>query len=162
MLSSSGLNDWLAEEILVRLPYFENMIDYSADIPVIDPQLRWYREHSNILNFLADIPASQQMRIRGEELIVHPDTYLKKISTWLRIRSDQEVIEGMKHPERWIFAGLGPRNARFGGDPIFSRNPALDGNRSRRATLDDPLPWRTGATKVKPGVRRLAQQFGYT
>jgi hypothetical protein len=161
ILSDSPLNDWLVAEMLLRLPYFEDLIDYNADFPIVDPQLQWYKEHLNILNFLAGVPRCQQMRIRAEELIAHPDTYLMDINTWLRIRSDWEVIERMKHPEKWIFARMGPRNARFGGDPIFSRNPALDGNRGRCASLDDPLPWRTDATGLKPEVRQLAQHFDY-
>ena len=51
------------------------------------------------------------MRVRGEDLLGEPDTYLRKIAEWLGLRTDEEAIEAMKHPEQSPYACIGPENA---------------------------------------------------
>jgi hypothetical protein len=137
------------------------MTDHRAGILIVDPQIRWLQQHSNILAFLADVPPSHQMRISGEDLLANPDLMLRKITDWLGLRSGPKVIDGMKHPERWPFASVGPRNARFGNDPNFCKQPGLRAGRRKLESLDDALPWRADRVGIKPEVRRLAERFGY-
>jgi hypothetical protein len=161
MLTSLRLDGRFASEMLLRSPISPFMCHTSAGVPVVDPQTVWYREHSNILAFLAHVPRLQQMRVRGEDLLTNPDLVLRQISGWLGLRSDRDAIHLMKHPEKWAFASVGPRNAVFGSDPDFCRDPVLRPRRRGHEGLDDPLPWRADNTGINQEVRRLAEQFGY-
>jgi hypothetical protein len=101
------------------------------------------------------------MRVCGEELLANPEMVLPKIAKWLGLRSDTIAIDCMKHPEKWPFASVGPRNARFGNDPNFCQKPTLQVNQRKQQRLDGALPWRPDAAGIKPEVRRLAEKFGY-
>ncbi len=153
----------LAAKVLMRSPRapFRDMLDMSAGVVTIDPQRRWYREHLRIVRFLSDIPRANHMRVRGEDLVRTPERVLQRVTHWLQLSSDPQAIECMKHPERWSFARLGPRNAPFGGDPNFYKRPTLRPESSKRDRLDLVLPWRSDMSGLQREVRRLAEQFGY-
>jgi len=153
----------LAVKILMRSPTapFRDMLDMSTGVPVIDPQRRWYQENLRIVSFLSEIPRANHMRVRGEDLVQSPEQVLETVTDWLQLRSDRTAIECMKHPERWSFARLGPRNAPFGGDPNFYRRPTLHPGNRKRESLNVVLPWSTDMVGFHPEVRRLAELFGY-
>jgi hypothetical protein len=134
--------------------------EQREDLP-FDPQRGWYILNARICAFLSSIPEEQQFRIRGEEVLTNPDEGLAKIASWLRLRTDAEAIEAMKHPERSPFACLGPLGARFGNDPMFLKHPALRPTRAAPQTLDGALSWRNTKQGFFPKVRQLAEQFGY-
>jgi hypothetical protein len=140
---------------------FRDMMDWSAHPPTVDPQVRWFKEHSNILAFLGRVRPSHQFRVRGEDLLASPERVLPNLTRWLALRSDPEAIECMAHPERSPFASVGPRNAQFGQDPHFCLEPALRARQHNRHSLNGPLPWRTDRAGLKPDVRRLAEKLGY-
>jgi hypothetical protein len=127
-----------------------------------DPQMLWHRCNSNILTFLAEVPADGQMRVRGEDLLADPDRQLREIALWLGLRSDPEALEAMKHPERSPFAHFGPRNARMGGDENFFQRPEFHPVRPIVQGLDFPLPWRKDGAGFALKVRNLARLLGYT
>jgi hypothetical protein len=140
----------------------KDMIDHNGKYPVIDPLIRWHKEHSNILSFLAEVRPGRQLRVRGEDLVNYPDTCLRQITDWLGLKSDCDTIDRMKHPENWAFANVGPLNAPFGGDPNFNRNPMLHGKKSGQASLDGRLSWKADKIGVNHEVRRMAERFGYS
>ena len=116
----------------------------------------------NIITFLNGVPERQKIRIQGEELLAAPDTHLRQIAEWLGLRTDQEAIEAMQHPEQSPYASLGPVNARFGNDPSFLREPTLRrSSRAKEPTLHGQLAWREDGGEFSPEVRELAQEFGY-
>jgi hypothetical protein len=156
-----GMHAPLPSEIRASpaLPHY--MCRTRTGIAVVDPQIKWYREHLNILGFLADVPGSRQLRLRGEDLLTNPDAVLRKITLWLGLRCDRDALDRMRHPERWAFAGVGPPSARFGNDPSFCRNPVLRLGRPGRESLDDPVSWRASRAPINRHVRRLAEQLGY-
>jgi len=133
-----------------------------VDWPGRDPQWDWLRLHENILGFLKDVPADQQLAMRGEDLLVDPDHGLRTITTWLGLRSDDALIDAMKHPERGPYSFIGPANARFGTSRHFLRAPQLRPDRATPQSLDGPLEWRGDGAWFAPEIRRLAQTFGYT
>ncbi len=136
--------------------------DYSTNPPTIDFQKPWFGIHLNILNFLKGVPAWQQIRLRGEDLLRQPDQQLTRIAAWLGISQDQRAIEAMKHPEASPFGFLGPINALFGNDPEFLRSPMLRTSKAPRDTaLEGPVPWRNDGKGLSPDVTQLARQFGY-
>jgi len=145
-----------------RVAVSMDSFDYSTDPPMLDYQKLWYRIHMNIITFLDGVPEKQKIRIRGEELLAEPDAQLRQIVEWLGLRTDQEAIEAMKHPERSPYASLGPVNARFGNDPNFLREPTLRrSSRAKELTLHGPLAWREDGREFCPEVIELAQEFGY-
>lgn len=141
---------------------FVNAFEFAEDRAIIEPQISWHDININILNFLDQVPAEQQIRIRGEEIMADPVTYLAMICRWLGIRDDAEAIEAMLHPECSVFACFGPVNALFGNDPNFLRGPAFRQHVPKLPPLDDPLPWRDDGRRLYKEVVDLASEFGYS
>jgi hypothetical protein len=141
---------------------FVNALDFTGDRVVIEPQIAWYNLNINILNFLAEVPAEQQMRIRGEDVMKEPEENFRRICRWLGIRDDEKAIERMMHPERSPFACFGPVNALFGNDPNFLKRSTFRRHTPKVPSLDDPLPWRNDGQRLFREVRELAREFGYS
>jgi Sulfotransferase family len=139
---------------------YEMMLDETRKPPAIDPQVLWFRVHNQIVKFLDEVPSEQKLLVRGEDLLSHPDSELRRIASAFGLACDTRAIEAMKHPDRSPFACLGPKNARFGGDPKFFRSPNLQDAQHVTPGLSDPLPWRNGL-RLKPHVVDLARQLGY-
>jgi Sulfotransferase family len=137
-------------------------VDYSTDPPTPDFQKAWYTMHMNIVTFLNGLPAAQQMRIPGEDLLAKPDTHLRRIAEWLGLTTDEEAIKAMKRPEQSPYACFGPVNARLGNDPSFLNAPTLRHNsQAKELTLEGPLSWRQDGKGFSPEVKELAREFGY-
>ena len=126
-----------------------------------DPARLWFATHHVILRFLRDVPRKQQFCIRGEDILSAPDEHLREIVRWLNIRSDDEAIEAMKHPERSAFARVGPTNALWGEDEKLLRDPALRSYSCVTPSLDVPLPWCSDGAIFSKQIRELARSFGY-
>jgi sulfotransferase family protein len=126
-----------------------------------DPQRAWHALHTNICRFLQSVPPAQQLRVRGEDVLSDPDTKLGEIAGWLGLRTDEEAIEEMKHPERSPYACFGPRGARYGNDRFFLEDPVLRPARVELHSLDTSPSWRTDGPGFLPEVKRLAREFGY-
>ncbi len=141
--------------------YFVNAFDFEDNRAIVDPQIAWHDININILNFLNMVPKDQQIRIRGEEFMEHPQKHLAIICRWLGIRDDDDAIEAMMHPERSPFACFGPISALFGNDPNFLRGPAFRQHTPKIPPLDGTLPWRDDGKGLRPEVIDLAQEFGY-
>jgi hypothetical protein len=138
-------------------------LDYGTDPPTVDFQKAWYSMNVNILTFLAGLPEEQQLQIRGEQIMRDPATHLREIAGWLGLRTDDQAVEAMLHPERSPFACVGPVGAALGNDPSFLREPALRPIKSdsQEPSLDGPLPWREDGGEFSDEVRELAMEFGY-
>jgi len=120
----------------------------------------WLQPNLAIVEFLESVPPEQQMRLRGEDLLSDPRTYVRQIAEWLGVRTDDEAIEAMLHPENSPFASYGPANAKLGNDPNFLEKPALRPyTYSPRPLTWEPEPGRP--VEVSEMVRVYAMQFGY-
>lgn len=139
----------------------EKSVDYTADPPVVDPQISWLSVQHNIVEHLAGIPAERKLTLRGEDVLNAPASSLRKICRWLDIRTDETAIEAMMHPEDSPYASLGPLGAHLGNDINYLRSPALRHARIAPSTLDGPLPWREDGVGFYPEVRAMAERFGY-
>jgi hypothetical protein len=138
-----------------------NSIDFLDDRAIIEPQYAWHDANVNILNFLDTVPASQQMRIRGEDMMNDPKKHLVAICRWLGLRTDDAAVEQMMHPERSPFACFGPLDALFGNDPNFLSGPTFRPHTVKVPSLDKPVPWREDGQGLKPEVVALARELGY-
>ncbi|MEQ1931308.1 MAG: sulfotransferase [Parvularculaceae bacterium] len=141
--------------------FFLGAIDRTVDPPVVDPQIAWRDAQFVILRFLADLPADQWTRVRGEDFIRDPVAGAVGICRWLGISDAPDAIEEMKHPERSPFAHIGPANARLGNDPNFLESPELRPARVKEQSLDGALSWRPDERGFRPEVVELARYFGY-
>ena len=127
----------------------------------IDPS--WYTKHMNIVTFLDRLPEGQKMRVRGEDLLSEPDPYLREIAEWLGLRTDEDAIEAMRHPEQSPYACFGPVNAPFGNNRGFLKEPALRRNPPAKGLqLEGALSRREDGGELSPEVKELAREFGYT
>jgi hypothetical protein len=133
----------------------------GAAAPVYDPQHGWLELNGNITTFFASLPDERRCVVRGEDLLRAPDAPLRRIAEWLGLRTDDEAIEEMKHPERSPFAGFGPRGARYGNDLLFLENPVLRVAPAAPQSLEGPLSWREDGAGFVPSVKLLAREFGY-
>jgi hypothetical protein len=125
------------------------------------PGRHWYEANATITSFLESIPPDRQLRIRGEDLLSDPDAVLPTIAAWMRVRTDADAIDEMKHPERSPFASVGPPGARWGNDVFFLRSPALRPVQTVRYDLNEALPGRTDGRRFAPRIQSLARRLGY-
>ena len=129
--------------------------------PDVDPQRGWYVLNMNIVTFLNSVSHTQWIRVRGEDLLANPDQDLPQIADWMGLRTDDEAIEEMKHPERSPYACFGPPGARIGNDILFLQNPVARLVRVESYSLEGPLEWRHDGKGFLPEVKELARDFGY-
>jgi hypothetical protein len=140
---------------------FVNAIDFLPDRAVVEPQFAWHDLNVNILEFLAEVPAAQQMRLRGEDVMESPESHLAGIARWLGLRDDAAAVDEMMHPERSPFACFGPINALFGNDPNFLSGPAFRPHKVKCPPMDGRVPWRDDGQRLRAEVVALAREFGY-
>ena len=141
----------------LKMEAFEIGVDYAA----MEPQIAWHDINMNILDFLDEVPAEQQIRLRGEDVMGEPERYLAEIARWAGLRDDDEAVEAMMHPERSPFACFGPMNALFGNDPNFLAGPTFRPHKPKVPPLAKPVPWRKDGKGLYPEVIALAKEFGY-
>jgi len=140
---------------------FVNALEFQDNRAVIEPQIAWHDINVGILNFLDMVPQKQQICMRGEELMAHPQKHLKSICRWLGVRDDDDAIEEMMHPERSPFACFGPISALYGNDPNFLRRPSFRKHTPQLPSLNESVPWRDDGKGLRSEVIDLAQEFGY-
>jgi hypothetical protein len=135
--------------------------ELGEDYALLEPQIAWHDINLNILDFLDEVPAEQQLRLRGEDVMSEPKLYLREIARWAGLRDDDEAVDAMMHPERSPFACFGPINALFGNDPNFLAGPTFRPHKPKLPSLSAPVPWRTDGKGLIPEVAALAREFGY-
>lgn len=140
---------------------YVNSIEFQEDRAIVEPQFAWHDLNVNILDFLATVPAEQQMCVHGEDMMSNPRYWLVKVCRWLGIRDDDYAVEQMMHPELSPFACFGPITALFGNDPNFLRGPTFRPHRVKVPPLERPVPWRTDGKGLYPEVIDLARVLGY-
>lgn len=134
---------------------------HAEELAGPDPQRAWYALTRNICDFLAAVPRNRRFAIRSEDLVLSPNDTLRTVARWMGLRTDDEAIEGMKHPERSPYACFGPAGARFGNNPNFLNNPGFNPVPMKCEIFTEPSGWRRGAGRMLPEVIRLAQRIGY-
>lgn len=97
----------------------------------------------------------------GESFLENPAAHLPDLCQWLGIASDEQALNEMLHPERSPFASLGPRNAPFGTDPSFIRNPALRKFAPKPTSLEGPVAM-PGDPLFSDELKQYARELGYS
>jgi hypothetical protein len=96
----------------------------------------WPVTQRNILDFCASLAPGQFLRIKGEDVLEDAPRVMRQVAQWLGLRTDHEAVDRMLHPERSIYASIGPVNAPFGNDPKFMLSPAFRPGKPRLPRLD--------------------------
>jgi Sulfotransferase family len=135
--------------------------ELGEDYALLEPQIAWHDININILNFLDEVPADRQMRMRGEDIMAEPEKHLAQIARWAGLRDDAEAVDAMMHPERSPFACFGPINSLFGNDPNFLAGPTFRPHKPKVPPLSKPVPWRIDGKGLYPEVIAMAKEFGY-
>ena len=138
-----------------------NAFEIDEDYAIMEPQIAWHDVNLNILEFLDEVPAAQQLRMRGEDIMAEPREHLAAIARWAGLRDDDEAVGEMMHPERSPFASFGPITALFGNDPNFLSGPTFRPHKPKIPSLFNEVPWRKDGKGLYPEVVALANEFGY-
>jgi hypothetical protein len=143
--------------LLQMLYYPSDTFERSAAAPA-DPcsaQRCWHALNTSARLFLRTVKDSQQITLRGEDLLRRPRETLRGLAEWLGLRTDERAITAMLHPERSPYACFGPPGASYGGDPHFLQSPAL------RAIAAPSGPAPRSQRALLPDVVSLARELGY-
>jgi hypothetical protein len=121
--------------------------------------MNWHSCHLRIIRALEKLPADRWMRVRAEDLLSAPRTWLPHILNWLRLESSAPLIAGMLQTENWPFAigRNGPR--RRDGDWKFFADPALRAVALPDSSLVDP-DWHI-TPDAGERIATLASYLGY-
>lgn len=128
---------------------------------VKDPELSWLESNSRIIREGAQIPAGQFMSIQGEDVLNDPEGFIQQLGDWLDIETTPEDLTAIYHPERSPFACFGPRNAPFGNDPNFLKNPHFSKRDIKLPSLLSDLSWAPEGRQLRPETLLLSHQLGY-
>jgi len=148
---------------LFNLATFENnpVAGRVLQTTAVDPQKSWYALNMKICRFLTSIPDEQKLQVRGEDILVDPDSVLPRICNWLGVRVDASAIDAMKHPECSHYASYGPPSAPMGNDHLFLEDPFLRPVRAASQSLDGPLSWHAHGKGFTFETKELASRLGY-
>jgi hypothetical protein len=135
--------------------------DYQANPPALDPQLAWFRVHSNLRAGFAAWPETQYLQLSFEAVATRPEQTLRGLMDWLGLPASDAAIATMQNPELGAFAGFGPASARLGYEEAFLRAPRFEGRIGVSERLEGPLDWREEGIGFATEVKALAGEFGY-
>jgi hypothetical protein len=117
-------------------------------------ELTWLVSHRNIIEFLRDIPAHRQHRIRFEDLVSTPEPVLGRLCQWLEIPFVPEMADPYKGGSERMTDGIHPMSPQVGDANFYQHgrlNPEVAATWKNSYTEDflSPLTW------------ELAAAFGY-
>jgi len=119
----------------------------------------WTMAHRNI--FEATRGAEVVWRVRGEDLLEDPRAVWAGFFRLLGMELSGEAMEAMMHPERWVFAGVGPAEAPYDNDDHFLKEPTLRVGRPRVPDSVDEGLAALGIEEVPEAARAVAEVLGY-
>jgi hypothetical protein len=121
----------------------------------------WVETQCRILRLAATLPKDRYMRVRAEDVLNDARGQLRSIAMWLEVRTDEDAIEAMTHPETSPFARFGIEGSGVigGHDPNFLRDPIPHPVEVLR-TLDPPQGWVENSSLWRMIVD-IANRLGY-
>jgi hypothetical protein len=121
----------------------------------------WVDIQCRILRFAATLSPGTYLRVRAEDVLNDMRAHLHSIAAWLGLRTDEDAIDAMTHPEASPFAraGLTGSGVVGGNDPLFLRDPIPHPVDMPR-TLQQPPGWVEHASLWQIAVD-VARRLGY-
>jgi hypothetical protein len=87
--------------------------------------LTWYSCHLRIIEAQRALPGARWLRVRSEDLVGDPRTWLPRILDWLGLAHDGAVTDAMLATQRWEFAAWDGHVGFGAADPQFLAAPEL-------------------------------------
>ncbi len=135
---------------LLESPY-RGQHDFSARQMA---ELTWLISHRNIRQFLQDIPAERQRRVRFEDVLAAPESAMRTLGEFLGVGYDPGMIAPYADGRSRMTDGVHAQSAQV-GDHNFQRHGAL------KAEVADQ--WRAEYQRdfLSPATWETARSFGY-
>jgi hypothetical protein len=120
----------------------------------------WVEAQQRIKQFGASLPETRFLHVRAEDVLDGTRGTLRRIASWLGVRTDDKALAAMEHPEASPFAhGVAEDLGVNGADPGFLQDP-----RPRRvaleAGLERPTDWVAHDALWEEAVC-VARELGY-
>ena len=117
-------------------------------------ELVWVISHQNILEFLKDIPAERQHRVKFEDLVSEPQPTVESLSRFLGVNVEPEMLEPYREKQRRMTDGI-YQASKMLGDIKFHEHKGIDADVADR--------WKQNHTADFLGdvTLELAESFGY-
>lgn len=121
--------------------------------------LAWHTANLRIVQALRAVPEARWLRLRAEDLIGDPATWLPRVLDWLGLRHDEAIVSRMLDTRQWEYARWHGDIASGGADPWFLAAPALRPVPPPEPEVIDP-GWPI-STETAAKVAALARYLGY-
>jgi hypothetical protein len=121
--------------------------------------LAWHTSHLRIVKALQAVPPPRWLRVRAEDLVGDPKTWLPRVLDWLGLRYDEAIIDRMLDTRRWEFARWEGHIGYGGADPYFLAAPVLRPVPPAGRHVIDP-DWEIN-DDIAVKVMALARHLGY-
>lgn len=121
--------------------------------------LAWHTAHLRIVQALRAVPEDRWLRLRAEDLIGDPATWLPRVLDWLGLRHDVAIVSRMLDTRQWEYARWHGDIRSGGADPWFLAAPALRPVPPPGPEVIDPS-WPISADTAAK-VAALAHYLGY-
>jgi len=153
----SRLSQNIINTFYVQRDADNKIVDMYADL-----QLLWFRMQKRIESFLATIPPSRKLQVRGEDLLGDLQPSLASLCSAVNIPYNDFIYHEMLHPENSAFACIGPLGAEYGNDINYLLDPSFKPRKAKKRYLDEgPLPWLPDGKGFNREVIKLAKSYGY-
>jgi hypothetical protein len=121
--------------------------------------LAWYSGHSRVVEALHTLPRQQWLRVRAEDLLGDPLTWLPRVLAWLDLSHGEAIVDRMLMTQRWEFANWDGHIGFGGADPQFLADPQLRPIQAPGQEVTDPS-WELD-DDLAAKIIALASYLGY-
>jgi hypothetical protein len=134
---------------------------YNSDELVQYCVSSWLETYARIVEFAKRIPDDRILQVRAEDLLNNSSLELARVASWLGVRTDENAIDSMMHPERSPYGAFAPAGSGVSGgsDPAFLADPRLHSVEVAEA-LDLPTWWPIGKAD-RDDVDQARAALGY-
>ena len=123
------------EEARMEQVFFRREHDFSRRELA---ELTWLVSHQNVVEFLADVPAERQLRLRFEDLVREPVPVLESLCSFLGLDFHPAMAEPYAAPDARMVDGL-HAESRMLGDVKFHQHQRIDPDVAERWRREPPL-----------------------
>ncbi|MDB6109199.1 MAG: Non-ribosomal peptide synthetase [Pedosphaera sp.] len=117
-------------------------------------ELYWTIVHENALEFLREIPARRQCRIRFEDLVTRPEAIMREVCRTFGLEFHPDMIRPYKDPQRKMLDGIHPQSQSM-TDPKFQQYQDIDPRVAHECSAA------CGDNSLGEVTWQLARAFGY-
>ncbi len=121
----------------------------------------WLDANTRLIQLGRRLSPERILRVRAEDVLNEPLPQLARLAGWLGIRTDEEAIGAMMHPEQSPYARYAPSESGVSGgnDPSFLADP-----RPHAVPLPcylQPPNWWTLSSRQRYAVHEACDTLGY-